>query len=147
MQHLLLRLGEQAFAVAVTGIDAVLPLPELDAIAPVPAHLAGMLRYRGRLVPVLDLQLLHGGEPCQRVYSTRIILVKDAEGARLGLLAERVLDVVSLPAGQALSSRVEGTGRDWLDPLVFESEAGLARRVNWRALLTPDLRALGSPDE
>ena len=146
MQHLLFRLGEQTFAVAVTGIDVILPLPELGAIASAPDHVAGMLRYRGRWVPVLDLQILRSGEPCERVYSTRIILVKEADGSLLGLLAEQVLDVASLPAGQALSSRVEDTDRDWLDPLVFESEAGLVQQVNWRALLTPDLRAMGSSD-
>jgi len=147
MLQLLFHLGEEAFAVAAGDIEAVLPLPELEPLPLVPAHLCGLLRYQGRLIPVLDLKVLRGGEPCRRHLSTRVILVRGADEGLLGLLVEQAMDMLNLGSPVSLPKELLGPGHDWLDPMLYDTGQGVVRSVNWRSLLTPELRALASRQE
>lgn len=142
MLHLLFRIGHEAFAVAAGDIDAVLPCPDLEPLTLAPAHVAGLLRYRGQVIPVLDLNVLSGAEPCQRLLSTRIMLVRSAVGAGLGLLVEETLDMLNPDVPEAIAPEVLGAGRPWLAPMVFDTAQGLVQVVDWRDLLTPELRVL-----
>lgn len=144
MLHLLFRLGHETFALPAMDIEAVLALPELETLDHAPAHLAGLMRYRGQFVPVLDISLLHGGAPAPSVISTRIILVRPAPDAPLlGLIVEQAMEMLNLEVRQTLAP--EWVGRnDWLAPEVFDTELGLVRAVNWRALLTPEIQGLAA---
>lgn len=144
MMHLLFRLGPESFAVAAGDIDAVLPCPDLEPLTLAPAYVAGLLRYREAVIPVLDLKLLSGAEPCERLISTRIILVGNAKGAGLGLLVEDAMDMLDLEAPETLAPAVLGARRHWLAPMVFDTTQGLVQIVDWRDLLTPELRVLAS---
>ena len=67
------------------------------------AYVAGVFRYRGQLVPVLDLCWLMHGQPCPARLSTRIVLVHspDENGLShiLGLMVERVTDTLTARRG------------------------------------------------
>lgn len=144
MIHLLFRLGQEIFAVPAVDIERMLPLPELAQLAAAPAHLAGLMHYQGWLLPVIDLKVLLAGEPCQRLFSTRIVLVRAMDGGQLGLLVEQATEMQNLDSPQAVAPELIGGG-EWLSPVLFETRQGLARRVDWRALLTPELRSLVKP--
>ena len=58
----------------------VVPRVELRTVPHVPAFLAGLLGYRGTIIPVLELGLLLGVTSCQNCLSTRIILVNEPPG-------------------------------------------------------------------
>lgn len=146
MLQLLFHLGKEAFAVDARDIEAVLPLPELEPLALAPAYLAGMLRYQGRIIPVLDLKMLRGGEPCQRYISTRILLVKGADESFLGLLVEQAMDMLNLESPAPLPKELLGEGHDWLVPMIHDTGQGLVQAVDWRSLLTPELRTLARQD-
>ena len=88
------------YAVASARVVEVVPRVEPRGPCPTPRrYLAGLLRYRGRVVPVIDLGLLDGRRRLPRTgSSTRIILVDGGvHGGNglgfLGLIAERVNDV------------------------------------------------------
>lgn len=68
------------YAVDVTQVVEVIPKVELRKFPHAPDYLAGLLEYRGKVVPVIDLGLLLGITPCQDWLSTRIILVDYASG-------------------------------------------------------------------
>jgi chemotaxis-related protein WspB len=70
--------GANQYAVDVAQIIELVPRVELHKIPHAPAALAGLLSYRGKVVPVIDLGLLLGVAPCQERLSTRIILVNDS---------------------------------------------------------------------
>ncbi len=75
-------------------------LPQMDpkTLPGAPAGVAGLINYRGKPVPLVDLTLLVLGRPCARRMSTRIILFNSCqpsgEPQLFGLLAERVTDTV-----------------------------------------------------
>ena len=100
----------EPYALDVGAVIELVPRVELRAIPHAPAYLAGLLAYRGEVVPVIDLGLLLGSSASANRLSTRIILVKsapaaqnrgngprDAEGdgaGMIGLIAEQVIDLV-----------------------------------------------------
>ena len=145
MLHLLFRLGHETFALPAMDIEAVLALPELETLEHAPAHFAGLMRYHGQFVPVLDISLLHGGSPAPAVISTRVILVRaDRDAPLLGLIVEQAMEMLNLEVRQTLAPEFVGDN-EWLAPEVFDTELGLVRAVHWRALLTPDIQVLAKP--
>ncbi|SMF95912.1 chemotaxis-related protein WspB [Methylomagnum ishizawai] len=145
MLLLLFKLGARRYALDAMAVAQVLPVPTLEPAPPGPHGLAGLLRYRGGLVPVLDLRQIAEGEPCAPALSSRVILVGGRDGL-LGLLAEHVTDTAHLDAAHQLAAIARQSSPDWLDPTLYEDEEGLAQRVHWAALLTPELRALAGPE-
>jgi len=76
----------------------IIPRLPLRSQPGTPDYVAGLLNFRGKVVPVLDLGTLAMGVPCQGQLSTRIILINYAlkNGAKriLGLIAQGVTDAV-----------------------------------------------------
>ncbi len=103
MLVLTFQVAGMAYAVAASRVVEVLPRVGLRALPHAPAHLVGLLRYRGGAVPVVDLGLLMGSGPCRERLDTRIVLVQ-GEGpgpaGYLGLVAERVDEVRQVDQGR-----------------------------------------------
>ena len=121
----------EPYALDAARIIELVPRVELRAIPHAPAHLAGLLGYRGRVVPVVDLGLLLGSSPSSDRLSTRIILVKSEPGGQnrgegpadadrvetriLGLIAERVIDLVPVASEQVTPAPVHVPQAPYLD--------------------------------
>ena len=80
MLLLTLKAGANRYAIDVARVIELVPKVELRSIPHAPSFLAGLLGYRGKVIPVIDLGLLLGSVPCRDCLSTRIILVNDAPG-------------------------------------------------------------------
>jgi chemotaxis-related protein WspB len=70
--------GPNRYAIDVTRVVELVPRVELRLIPHAPPALAGLLGYRGHVVPVIDLGILLGASACRYCLSTRIILVRCA---------------------------------------------------------------------
>jgi chemotaxis-related protein WspB len=93
--------GANRYAVVVSRIVELVPRVELRPVPHAPAYLAGLLGYRGKVVPVIDLSVLLDAPPCPDRLSTRIILVNaspdpEADLDILGLVAEHVSDLITV---------------------------------------------------
>jgi chemotaxis-related protein WspB len=124
----------EPYALDVAGVIELVPRVELRAIPHAPAYLAGLLGYRGEVVPVIDLGLLLGSSPGADRLSTRIILVKSEPGGHnrkgeeargpdqgpariLGLIAERVIDLVKIEPEQVTPAPVHLARAPYLDAI------------------------------
>ncbi len=134
--------GSKRYAVDVSRVVEVLPKLELHPIPHAPALLAGLLSYRGKVVPVFDLGLLLDKAPCRNLLSSRMILVNDAPSDQnqgnvdraaadgqfrpapsqtpvfLGLLAENVVDLTYVRPEQVMSAPVQLPDAPYLDAIV-----------------------------
>jgi chemotaxis-related protein WspB len=133
MLVLMFRVAEVAYAVAVKRVVEVVPRVALREVPHAPDFLAGLLRYRGGAVPVVDLGLLMGGRACVDRLDTRIILVDGGvHGGSgpgfLGLIAERVEDVLAIDEGRRAVAGLEIAGAPYLGT-VFETDDGLLQLV------------------
>lgn len=149
-----LRVGEQRYAVPSASVVEVVPAVALRAVPGTPPPVAGLLAYRGRVVPVVDLPRLFGRGAAPARLSTRIAVcdvdgasrpigerAPDAGGRRrlVGLLAERVTRVGELDPDAPGSH--PGPRADDLPALgrVTSDEDGLVQLVDVAQLLPADL--------
>lgn len=109
MLRLILHAGPERLAVPSADIAEVLPAVERHPTA-------GVANVRGRVVPVLDLHRHVTGRGCPETLHARLVVL--AGDRPLGLLAERVGDLVELDGGV--------TSADPLGPLVTGPD-GLVR--------------------
>jgi chemotaxis-related protein WspB len=70
--------GADQYAIDVARVVEIVPRIELRKIPHAPAFVAGLLGYRGKVVPVIDLGTLLDVGRCQDCLGTRIILVNDS---------------------------------------------------------------------
>ena len=91
---LIVKAGEQVLALNCQVVLEVIPLIHIKAVPQSEKHLAGLIDYRGKLVPVIDLSALLIGRTSKPQLSSRIVLVSISGGAGpaevLGILAEGV---------------------------------------------------------
>jgi len=128
MLVLTFRVAEVPYGVAVGRVVEVVPRVALRALPHAPAHLSGLLRYRGDAIPVVDLAVLMGSRACPDRLDTRIILVDAGDGRRLGLVAERVEDVLAVDETRRAPGGAEVRDAPYLGA-VYETVDGLLQLV------------------
>jgi chemotaxis-related protein WspB len=100
MIFLIFRLGQEQYALEAARVVEVIPRLPLHPQRGAPKFMAGLLNFRGKIVPVLDLGILTADIPCVEQLSTRIILIqyvlKSGASKLLGLIAEAVTDAVKM---------------------------------------------------
>jgi chemotaxis-related protein WspB len=97
MLGLLTQIGNIRFAVDARTVIEVVPRVQLHPTPAGTSGLAGLLRYRGTIVPVIDLGQALAGEPTPARLSARILV------ARCGLLP--VDQVVGFIVEQVMEAR------------------------------------------
>ncbi|WP_435011827.1 chemotaxis protein CheW (plasmid) [Tundrisphaera lichenicola] len=130
MLVLMFRVADVRYAVAVKRVAEVVPRVGLRALPHAPCHLVGLLHYRGGVVPVVDLGVLMGGDPCRERLDTRIVVldVGGEAGGMVGLVAERVDDVRKVDESRKAIVGIEVEGAPYLGS-VFEVEDGLLQLI------------------
>jgi chemotaxis-related protein WspB len=149
MLLLTFTVGADQYAIDVARVVEIVPRIELRKIPHAPAFVAGLLGYRGKVVPVIDLCTLLDVGPCQDCLGTRIILVNDSpddhsrcsqgrEGSRgdtgearaqpkpelnlLGLVAEHVSDLTDARREHLLPAPVRLPQTPYLGPIVHTDQ-------------------------
>lgn len=93
-QAVTFRVGDQDFAADIFFVERVLgyvaptPVPEL------PAWVEGVLEYRARVVPIIDLRSRFGLEPMPAQQRTRIVIFS-VDGEWIGARVDSVLEVAA----------------------------------------------------
>jgi chemotaxis-related protein WspB len=126
MLFLKFRIGSESYALDTTQIAEVLPLLEITRMPLAPAAVAGLVNYRGRFVPVVDLSELMLGEPARPHISTRLILVRYGEHL-LGLIAEQATEMMQREAGSFADPGIASDAAPYLGPVTQDG----GRLVRW----------------
>ena len=101
MQLLTFTAGGLVYAIAARTVVEVLPTVPVRPVPHLPDDVLGMVAYRGRMIPVIDLPRRLTGSPARALLSTRLIIVEipgaqggEAVPARVGLIAENMVTTV-----------------------------------------------------
>jgi len=145
MLFLLFHLGKERYVLEASRVVEVLPLLELKKFPQAPSGFAGIINYRGRPVPVIDLCELTLEEPAAERLSTRIILMKYEHahsGDRLvGLIAERATEMLRKAPGEFIDPGFKSAHAPYLGPIVLDA-AGAIQWIKAEHLLTEKLPQL-----
>ncbi|MHB8520990.1 MAG: chemotaxis protein CheW [Limisphaerales bacterium] len=143
MLHLLFRLGKERYALPCRTVERIMPLVQLRSLPHAPAHVAGLLNYRGTIIPVIDLCTLTTGQPASFRLSSRIILAKYSSAGPashlLGLLAEEVTETLPLTEADLSSSGLKVEDAPYLGKIAT-TEQGLVQNIEVEQVLPPSLR-------
>lgn len=98
-QFVTLGIDREVFGVPVSSVLEILDMRPMFRLPEAPPYLAGLIDVRGRGVPAIDLRVKLGLPPVPATENTRILVLEVMVGARpvtLGLIADRVIEVISL---------------------------------------------------
>lgn len=134
--------GSERYAMDASRIVEIVPRVKLRRIPLADHYVAGILDYRGTLVPVIDLCQLLEQRECSKFMSTRIILAELAAphtGARmLGLAAEQITDTFKQDPGHFKDPGIETAAAPFLGRVARDSK-GTVQYVDPERLLPEDL--------
>jgi purine-binding chemotaxis protein CheW len=85
----IVRFGSSRYAVAMSSVAEVVPVPVTSRVPGCPRWLAGVVNWRGRVLPVIDPRSLLGTELTPLPSSARL-LVLSIDGIEAGLIGEAV---------------------------------------------------------
>ena len=147
------EIAGERYGIETVRVVEVVPAVALRAVPGTVPGVAGLLRFRGGLVPVVDLGLVWAGGPTPARMSSRILVcelgatggswsdVAARDRPRLGLLAERVLRVATVdPEGADASDGPRSPGARGLGRLVRDGDA-LLQLVRVEGLVPADVLA------
>jgi purine-binding chemotaxis protein CheW len=91
--------GSQRYGIAISEIVAVQPLIDYTPVPGAPPFTPGVIHWRGSIISLVDLVRLFGiGE--SGLIDERTVLIVDAAGRRVGILAGEVEELYAVPLQQ-----------------------------------------------
>lgn len=127
MRALLLRVGDDSYAVPIDVAREVLGATSITGLPTAPSSVLGLCNVRGEIIPVFDTGVLLGLGPTPAPSAVAII---ETQLGPAGLVTSDIGEAVELgdPVGQTDGPGTAGA---------FALESGLAVLVDVEALLTP----------
>lgn len=107
---LLVIAGGECFALMLVDVRELSRVPELVPLPGAPLSLVGVTSIRGRMVAVLDLAVLLGGAPAERLTPRARLLTLRADD-RFALLCDAAPEVLR-PSGAAVAGALAVRGYD-----------------------------------
>jgi purine-binding chemotaxis protein CheW len=107
-QVLSFGMDEELYALPLEDVREIIRLPHVTRLPGAPSALRGVANLRGAILPLVDLREALGLPP-QAYGKYTVVIVAETMGVRVGLVVDRVADVLSPEIEQApaqLSSRV-----------------------------------------
>jgi purine-binding chemotaxis protein CheW len=128
-------IGEDQYGVDIMSVREIKEWSNVTRLPRQPEYVSGVLNLRGVMVPVIDLRCRFGAGLTECT-PTHIIIVVQINERQVGLLADRVLDIVSFETGkiQPVPQISRDRRADFLSGLVTV-EAAMIALINLNSLL------------
>jgi purine-binding chemotaxis protein CheW len=128
---LLFRIGAELFAIDLAAVDEAIELPEVHGFPEMPGALLGVFALREHMLPV------YSPAECLEVALTTdagvVLVMRDADGRRVGLAVDDIEDVIVLdstmvrrsPVPDATDTLLLGVARHGTEPVALVDAASL----------------------
>jgi purine-binding chemotaxis protein CheW len=120
-------IGDDQYGVDIMSVREIKGWSEITPLPNQPEYVRGVLNLRGAMVPIIDLRCRFG-QGLTEATPLHIMIIVQVEGRPVGLLADRVLDIVAADAGniQPVPEIAQTTGAQFLSGLVTIDGAMIA---------------------
>ncbi|MBA2367882.1 MAG: chemotaxis protein CheW [Candidatus Protochlamydia sp.] len=127
---LLLHSGQNRYVIDNKYVVRIFPHVFLKKLQGAPSYIAGLMYWEGKGTPVLDFcELIEQRKPAHS-YNTRIILINDqSQTYCLGILAEKVSDILPLEQKQFFDEDLYMEQSPFLDGIFHDAE-GIIQRID-----------------
>lgn len=130
---LVFDIGEECFALSVENIEGIVDCLRITPLPSPPDAIVGITSARGRMTLVMNLSTNH----TQNASRCRLVLLKGE--SQLGLLADRIEDVITLSATniEMLSKRVaeKNLQHRWIGTNYFKSKGRVVPILDFEKLV------------
>ena len=96
LEFLCFMLSDEEYALDIRHLREINNMVSVTEIPKTPPFVLGIISLRGKIVPLFDLRMRLGLETCQYGSKTRILVVSN-NGISMGLVVDRVTEVVKIP--------------------------------------------------
>ena len=120
-------IGEEQYGVDIMAVREIKGWSEITHLPKQPDYVRGVLNLRGVMVPIIDLRCRFG-QGRTEASALHVVIVVQVEARLIGLLADRVLDILSFEASQiqAVPKIARSSSVDFLSGLVTLDGAMIA---------------------
>jgi purine-binding chemotaxis protein CheW len=129
-------IGNEQYGVDIMSVREIKGWTDITHLPKQPDYVRGVLNLRGVMVPIIDLRC-RLGEGLTDATPLHVVIIVQVGDQQIGLLADRVLDIVGFEATQVqpVPAVARNNGIDLLSGLVT-SEAGMIALIDLQHLLT-----------
>jgi purine-binding chemotaxis protein CheW len=120
-------IGDDQYGVDIMAVREIKGWSDVTHLPKQPDYVRGVLNLRGSIVPIIDLRCRFG-EGLTETTPLNIVIIVQIGGRQVGLIGDRVLDIVSVDAAQIQKVPRTGHGAqaDFLSGLVTHDDTMIA---------------------
>ena len=97
-KYLTFGLAEETYGLEILKVREIIGIMDITAVPRTPAFVKGVINLRGKVIPVVDLRLKFGMCEAEHTEQTCIIVV-DVGGVEMGILVDKVSEVLNIAGG------------------------------------------------
>ena len=126
-QFISFAIGDDQYGVDIMAVREIKGWSDITHLPKQPEYVRGVLNLRGAIVPIVDLRCRFG-EGLTETTPLHIVIIVQIDGRSIGLIGDRVLDIVSVDAAQiqAVPRTAQGATTDFLSGLVTHDNTMIA---------------------
>ena len=126
-QFISFAIGDDQYGVDIMAVREIKGWSEITHLPKQPEYVRGVLNLRGAIVPIVDLRCRFG-QGLTETTPLHIVIIVQIGGRQVGLIGDRVLDIVSVDAAQIqqVPRTAQGTTTDFLSGLVTHENTMIA---------------------
>lgn len=110
--------GHEYFGLKIEYVNEIIVLQEITAIPESEDYIKGLINLRGKIIPVIDVRLRFKQEPIEYTDRTCIIVI-NVQSTVVGLIVEKIAEVVEIPEENLLPSPSIGHNDKTRDRYVY----------------------------
>lgn len=99
MEIIAFHLGDQQFCIKTTAIREIRGWAAATPLPHAPPHVIGVMNLRGSVIPIIDLAALLGVHGCLDTNRSAIVVAEVGQ-SMIGLVVDRVSDILSIDSGR-----------------------------------------------
>ena len=99
MKHLTFHVAGQSYGIPISNVIEIVQIQPATKLPELPFYAKGIINLRGRLIPLIDVNLRFGKKEKQYTDRTCIIIV-DINGMYVGLIVDTVDEVLGIDINQ-----------------------------------------------
>jgi len=108
--YLTFDLASEGYGLEIRHVIEIIGIQQITAVPDLPDHITGVLNLRGKVIPIIDVRRRFGLPHRDHDERTCIVVVNVNENS-IGLVVDKVSEVITIPANKIEPSPVTGRSR------------------------------------
>ena len=95
-QYIVIQIGEEQYGIDIKYVDNILRMQKITRVPHTQSYFKGVINLRGEVVPVMSIRVKMALDDDVITNESRIIILKLESNAPVGIIVDKVKEVVSL---------------------------------------------------